>query len=297
MTTEKPSATLLVAAIGRLRVRPPNSGLLLTGGIVLVRSRPQMQLSISVCRNRYSNGVEPLVVETQTGCVVYAFDGSGSWGTGGEAAAWFREWIATKSRISPQSVDAVTDLLSAAIRELPPEIVDCDGFGWAFSLAVIICRDGTVQVGSSGSVAALAVRSESIDRLFAPSRLVDELVKCGTISADEVENHKYRSVISSRFFGADDSPELQWCQPIPLCDGDRIVVGHAATPRFLETHAFRFTSATELRDAIENYGGSSTATVIVSRDSTPHYQHAPEADSRELRPADPGGWSLPRGDR
>jgi hypothetical protein len=217
---------------------------------------------ISVSANRFSGAVEPLVVNTRHGQVVYALDGSGSWGTGVEAAAWFREWIASNSKVFEPSPQSVTEALVTAIQSLPDDITDCE-FHWSFSLAVAICGSDTVQIGSSGSLAAIALCPNELKHLFVPTRLIEELVSHGTISADEAQSHKYARIISSPFFGADNGAELQWSDPIPWCDDDRVVLGDAALPRFLEAHEFTFRTAIELRDAIEGFGGSSTSTVIV----------------------------------
>ena len=217
---------------------------------------------ILVCANRFASGVEPLVVNRAGVCIVYAFDGSGSWGAGAEAAAWFRNWIAKESDGASTSPETIMELLAAGIRALPSEITGCD-FHWEFSLAVAICRTDTVQVGASGSIAALAIRSKGFDRLFVPKRLVDELVTHGTILPAEGKNHQYRRIFCGPFIGADNNPELHWCAPISLFDGDRLVLADAALPHLLEKYDFTFGNAVELRDAIEKYGVSTTPTVIL----------------------------------
>ena len=221
---------------------------------------------IAACPNRFNNGVAPIVFPRDgEQAALFAFDGSGSWGSGAETTAWFREWIAATVRDSDDlTPEAVNETLVAAIRELPSDLTDCD-FGWTFSLAVILCRQDTVHVAASGSFAAIALNSRGIERLVVPTRLVDELVAHGTISAEEAETHRYRRIICSPCFGADNLPRLIWSQPISWAPGDRIALGDAALPRFLETRDFRLdpNNPIQLRDAVERYGGSSTSTAIV----------------------------------
>jgi len=222
---------------------------------------------ISLCSSRFPTGVEPLVVQFPSGCIVYALDGSGSWGTGAEASAWFRNWIAEESDDSITSPQKVTELLAAGIRAIPHEITECD-FHWAFSVAVAICQSKCVQVGASGSIAAIGIRLNGFERLFVPNMLVDELISRGSISRNDAHFQKYRRICCGPFFGFDNNHELNWSAPFQLCDGDRVVLGDAVLPDFLDNRKFTFTTAVETRDAIENYGGSSTPTVIVDHPVT-----------------------------
>ena len=52
------------------------------------------------------------------------FDGSGSWGTGVEAASWFREWRAANA--DTQSRQTISESVRAAIDELPASLSDDD---------------------------------------------------------------------------------------------------------------------------------------------------------------------------
>jgi len=218
---------------------------------------------ISTCPNRFAQGVDALVIKTGGGYLVYVLDGTGSWGAGVEAAAWFRWWISSESSSSVYSPAAVMKLLAAGLRVLPRDLSD-DGFHWSFSLAVAICGSNSIQIGASGSIAAVAMSAAGIDRLFAPRRLVDDLVTQGTIALDEAETHKYRRIICGPFFGQDNTAELEWSREVAWSDCNRVVLGDAALPRFLDTHEFVFETAIQLRDAVELFGGASMPTVILT---------------------------------
>jgi len=216
---------------------------------------------ITACSNRYPNGVEPLVYSKPSGPeALFLFDGSGSWGSGAEAAAWFREQIAGKFRnpdeISPNSVNqTLTDLIPT----LPKQIAEED---WSFSLAVVIIERTAIHVGALGSISVLALRGNSLMRLYSPVRLVDELVSSGRITVAEAETHQFRRMISSTFFGAEGAC-LNWSEASLL--DDKIILGDAALPRFLELQAvpFNFDDVNELRDDVERYGGTSSPTGII----------------------------------
>lgn len=226
---------------------------------------------IATCKSRYSDSVEPLVVPKPNGQVaVYCFDGSGAWGNGNEAAAWFREWVALRSGESDEiSPSAINGLLRAGIRVIPSSVTDCE-YHWAFSLSVVICSPQEVYVGGSGSFAVVALRGLEMERLRAPMRLVDELVARGEISPDQAKTHRFRRVICRHAvgvgaFGMNDEVDLAWSQPSKWADGDRIVIGDAALPKYLEKVDFELQTsiASEIRDAVEAYGGSSAPTAVI----------------------------------
>lgn len=221
---------------------------------------------IAACSHRFPAAVDPLVIRKPNGQVIaFVMDGCGSWGAGDEAAAWFREWIAERECDSDEATpETITASLHSAIKALPTAIRDCD-FHWSFSLTVAICRIDSIVIGGAGSVAAVAIRPSGIDRLFVPVRLVDELLARGTISRDEVKNHKYGKVICSPFFGVDDKPELNWSSEVFCAPGDRVILADVAVFSLLEADA-SFADTTDpvtLRDAIESYGGSSSGTAIL----------------------------------
>lgn len=222
---------------------------------------------ISACPNRYTDCVEPLVYSRSDGQeALFLFEGSGSWGAGAKAAAWFREHIADRHEASTVfTPDSITETLTYLIHRLPKQFSE-DDFGWQFSLAVAIVGHNKVYVSAAGSFSAVVThaRTNTVEHLVKPIRLVDELVLRGNIPASEAKTHPLRHIVCGPFFGMERVVPLIWTEHSLLRSGDRIVLGDPALPSFFDTVPFDPLEVKMLRDEIERFGGRSSPTAIVT---------------------------------
>ena len=226
---------------------------------------------IVACPSRYVGSAEPLILQNQHGqTILFISDGSGSWGNGVEAAAWFREWFALNQNAERVTPATVTSTLQAGIRELPQSISN-DAYGWSFSIVIVIIDENMIQVGCCGGLAVTAVSDESVCPLFMPARLIDELVARGDVLESEAEKYKFSRLIGGPFFGPDclnGVEELHWVAPIVRSSYALVAVGDPALPRYLDTfsrHDLLLTDPIALRDAVEVFGKGSAPTAIITQ--------------------------------
>lgn len=221
---------------------------------------------IVACRNSYAHGAEPLLFDTPLQSVLYMTDGSGSWGAGVEAAAWFREWLAEThdddNLVTSTSINAA---LRRGIECLPARIAGCDD-GWSLSIVAAIVENHEIQLGVSGGFAAVAVSPSHIHRLFTPRRLVDELVAQGVVTELEAATHRYARVLCGPFFGDSENGDLTWLAPITIGSESRIMIGESGLQRYLEANQAqkRQCDPVELRDVVEEFSGHSSPTAIIT---------------------------------
>ena len=190
------------------------------------------------------------------------FDGSGSWGTGVEAASWFREWLAANA--DTQSRQTISESLRAAIDELPASLSD-DDFHWSFSIVAAVVSERTIEIGACGGFAAV-IHSQFMTRpLVTPTRLIDQLVDQGHVTESDAERHQFANTLCGPFFGIDDQNDLVWLEPQPIPLDSRVLIGDPGLSRYLaatEYHAFA--EPESLRDALNRFSGRSAPTAIIT---------------------------------
>ena len=190
-------------------------------------------------------------------------DGSGSWGTGVEAACWFRDWLATNC--NAESRQDITENLRLAIQQLPSTITD-DAFHWSFCIVAAIVTKDAVEIGACGRFTAVAHKNSNLQPLLTPTRLIDELVAQGHVSESDAEDHKYANVLCGPFFGVDDQTDLIWIQPQRLAPDSQVLNGGTALGRYLAScdALVSFTDPQSLHDAVEAFSGRSAPTAIIT---------------------------------
>jgi hypothetical protein len=193
-------------------------------------------------------------------------DGSGSWGSGVEAAAWFRDWLAERHHdaelVTPETVAAT---LRAGIRELPPAISN-DLYHWSFSVIAVIADEFMIQLGACGGLAAVAVSGLRVEPLITPTRAIDELIAQGHVTPVDAERHKFANLLSGPFFGVDGSDQMRWISPVAKADYSLIAIGESSMPRYLSTRGqTQFPSdPIVLRDSVEAFSGRCAPTAIIT---------------------------------
>lgn len=193
-------------------------------------------------------------------------DGSGSWGSGVEAAEWFRNWLGESLAVcTAVTISSITDALQAGIERLPSHIAN-NNHHWAFSIVAVIANQNTIQLGVCGGFAATAVSPSRTVPLVTPARLIDALVMRGDVSEARAERHKYANLLCGPIFGQDGQDDLTWTSPIATASETQILIGAQGLQRFLNSQPFcgRQTDPVILRDAVEKFSGRSAPTAIVS---------------------------------
>lgn len=230
---------------------------------------PELERSalISACTSRYAGTADPLIIETPSQTVLFMTDGSGSWGSGVEVAAWFRDWLAYAHK-GADTVTATTiaKALQAGIEQLPSHIKNDDFGWWSFSIVAMIVDKTTIQIGACGAFAASTISPSQVVPLFAPARLIDQLVEQGVIRESEAESHKWSRIISGPFFGADNHIDLIWIHPIATTRQTQILIGESGLNRYLQAQPSPKwqTDPLVLREAVEKFSGRSAPTAILS---------------------------------
>ncbi|WP_437828058.1 hypothetical protein [Sorangium sp. So ce1153] len=229
---------------------------------------------IDVCAGRYKSSTPPLVrcSSDDRSQIVVLFDGSGSWGTGAEAAAWCRESLAANLAVGPDFTHTeFTQALEAAAATLS-DVTRANEWGWSFSVAAIVIRDSVVYgLAAGGFSIGLLREGAPMRRLFAPDRLVDELVRTGQLSHGDAKTSTYRRILLSPCFG--DKPDaLRTRAQEALQPGDRVILGDPDLLDLLATLPpdAPVPRAIELRDRVEQLGGQSCPTAVLLVESFPH---------------------------
>lgn len=193
-------------------------------------------------------------------------DGSGSWGTGVEAAAWFRHWLANSLKGGDTiTTTTITEILQAGIERLPLHIKN-DDFHWTFSVVAMIADKATIQLGTCGGFAVSTLSPSQVVSLFAPIRLIDQLVQQGVVREAEAESHKWGRIICGPFFGVGNQDDLIWIHPIATARQTQILIGESGLHRYLQAQPCPKwqTDPLALRDAVEKFSGRSAPTAILS---------------------------------
>lgn len=229
---------------------------------------------IDVCAGRYNLSTPPLVRGSpdNRSQIVVLFDGSGSWGAGAEAAAWCRESLAANLVVGPDFTDTeFTQALEASAATLS-DAIRADEWGWSFSVAAVVIRDSVVHgLAAGGFSIGLLREGAPMRRLFAPDRLIDELVRTGQLSPDDAKTSIHRRLLLSPCFG--DKPDaLRTRAQEALQSGDRLILGDPDLLDLLATLPpdASVPRAIELRDRVEQLGGRSCPTAVLLMESFPH---------------------------
>ncbi len=140
-------------------------------------------------------------------------DGMGGQQAGEEASRMAVELIprALSRRLAPggQEPRAVQTAIREAVAEANHEILGCSGTVPEFSnmgttVVLTLFRDERVYVAGIGDSRAYRLREHALEQLTKDHSLADALGEAGTISKDEVPNHKYKNILYL-FLGSRDA--------------------------------------------------------------------------------------------
>ena len=222
---------------------------------------------IAACPSSYAGAADPLIIHGACDqSVLIMFDGSGSWGTGVEAASWFRDWLAANA--DTRSRHAITASLRTAIDQLPASIAEHE-FHWSFSIVAAILNGHTIELGACGGFAGVVRTQSTSQPLFTPARLIDQLVAQGHVTESDAEGHQYANVLCGPFFGIDDQDDLIWIEPQLIPKDAQVLIGGDGLIRYLATIDHEpFTDPESLHDALQQFSGRSAPTAIIAAQSS-----------------------------
>lgn len=206
------------------------------------------------------------------GGLLVVADGMGG-AKAGEVAAQMA--VDAVGRLSgPVGADAVRTAVqeaNGAIRRLASDEPDKSGMGTTLT-AAMMRDDGHLDVVHVGDSRAYLWRDERLTQITEDHSVVAELVRRGSITAEEAESHPHRNVIT-RALGADAqvvadlvSTELRDGDVVLLCsDGLSSYVSEGAIAGVLSGASRLDGAARGLVDAANAAGGSDNVTVVLAR--------------------------------
>lgn len=209
------------------------------------------------------DSIEPprvFVLERTDQVIAAIVDGSGSWGSGQEAADRVRNLLAEKwSGVERWSIDALEEDVSMVASSTPKSLRDSE-FGWSFSATCLLWADGLMQCAAAGLYRVDVVTKNSMETLFMPRMLVDQLLENKTLSPEAAETFEHRHVCLGPFVGDSEKITMARSQRHLTLD-DNVFVTHAA--RFDHSALRASASAEDL--AATSLPGAFPSPVIVAR--------------------------------
>jgi len=193
-----------------------------------------------------------------------------------ETIKWFAE---CKSREQDKVFGDFQSALGQANARVLAEAVahpECHGMGTTMTLAYSLNDD--LFVAHAGDSRCYLCRGGALYRLTSDDTLVEEMVKLGTLRADEAGDHHWRHVITNAIGGG--SPEIKVAvHKLHLLAGDQVLlcsdgltgmVSEEEIAQVLHTQADPEAACRQLVARANEQGGKDNVTVVVARyEATP----------------------------
>ncbi len=218
-------------------------------------------------RVRHHNEDRALV----SGGVLVVADGMGGAKAGEVAAQMAVDAVgALGAPITVADIRAAVTEANRSIRRLASDEPDKSGMGTTLTAAMM--RDGTLDVVHVGDSRAYLWRDSALTQVTEDHSVVAELVRRGSITAEEAESHPHRNVIT-RALGAEADVEADTVSA-PVRDGDVVLlcsdglssyVPEATIAAVLEAAPTLHEAARELVAAANAAGGTDNVTVVLAR--------------------------------
>jgi PPM family protein phosphatase len=197
-------------------------------------------------------------------------DGMGGAKAGEVAAQVAVDSVNALAAVDPESVRRAIERANRAIRRMASEDPDKSGMGTTMTAAVV--RDGQLDVVHVGDSRAYLWREGRLSQVTEDHSVVGELVRRGTITAEEAESHPHRNVIT-RALGADAevqtdtvSTGLREDDVVLLCsDGLSSYVSEADIAAALAAAPTLADAARALVNRANAAGGMDNVTVVLAR--------------------------------
>jgi hypothetical protein len=167
-----------------------------------------------------------LLFRTETQTLTVIVDGSGSWGSGREAADRTRDALADRWRDARNwSLDSLAEDLSTAASSTPNELRDSE-FGWSFSATCLLATENLIECVAAGFYRVDVCAPSGMATLFRPEMLLDQLVADGTLSPQAAAVFPHRHVCLGPFIGDKDDVTLSRARHVVAPD-EAVIVTHA----------------------------------------------------------------------
>jgi protein phosphatase len=172
--------------------------------------------------------------------------------------------------VSTESLERAIQQANAAIYHEAAADPAKQGMGTTIVCALL--REGSAQLANVGDSPVFLVRGEHAERLTQDHSWVAEEIARGGLAVEEAAGHPYRHILT-RCLGLDEQVEVQLYPPLPLQDGDVLVlcsdgltehVGPEDLPSLVPAGSAQ-QAAQALVDLANSRGGSDNITVIVAR--------------------------------
>ena len=197
-------------------------------------------------------------------------DGMGGAKAGEVAAQVAVDAVSGLATVDPESVRRAIERANRSIRRMASEDPDKSGMGTTMTAAVV--RDGQLDVIHVGDSRAYLWRDGALSQVTEDHSVVGELVRRGSITAEEAESHPHRNVIT-RALGAEAEVQadtvtagLRDGDVVLLCsDGLSSYVPEADIAAALEAAPTLADAARALVDRANAAGGVDNVTVVLAR--------------------------------
>lgn len=197
-------------------------------------------------------------------------DGMGGAKAGEVAAQVAVNSVSGLTSVDSESVRRAIERANRAIRRMASEDPDKSGMGTTMTAAVV--RDGHLDVVHVGDSRAYLWRDGRLSQMTEDHSVVGELVRRGSITAEEAESHPHRNVIT-RALGAEAevqadtvSTDLREDDVVLLCsDGLSSYVSEGDIAAVLAGASTLADAARGLVDRANDAGGIDNVTVVLAR--------------------------------
>ena len=195
--------------------------------------------------------------------LVAIVDGSGSWGSGVEAADRARHLIDSRWQSARAwSVSSLVSDVSEIALSTPASLRDTE-FGWSFSVTCLLCTRDSVECVAAGIYQVDILGPSGSMSLFRPTMLVDQLLADGTLQLDAVAGFPHQNVCLGPFVGDRDQVSLSVARRA-VEPGEFVVVTHANR---YDLSAIRFPVSAQSLAASSRPGALPAPVVVVERGS------------------------------
>ena len=173
-----------------------------------------------------AGAVHSPIIELRDGdsTLLALFDGSGSWGTGRETAAWTRDRLHDQwQHAHPRSIAVIADDINRAVGTVPHDLRD-GPFGWGFSGVVALLDGAVAHVAAAGMFATFMLAEGRATPIYRPRMLLDDYLARESLTPAEIEAFPHKHVYVGPLIGEQLPAQLAISGPHELARGCVIAI-------------------------------------------------------------------------